>query len=258
MSALPVFLAIFIALFGAIFLGSWIRSKLSEQHQAPETKDTVRQAMALVSTMSALLLGLLVSAASGTYNDATKIVDDMSAKIVNLDSTLELYGPEAAQARADLRTATQDVVNHIWAAQGNLPSRLGPRIKTGDQAYTSLMKLAPKDEMQTSLKAEALRNMYDAFAISSALYTKSTPSISPFLLAVVVGWLAIIFISYSVFAPRNAMSLAAMGLSALAVFGALVMIWELDRPFDGLMAVSSEPMRIAIAGVGDPIPSKSP
>ncbi len=92
--------------------------------------------------------------------------------------------------------------------------------------------------MQTRLKEEASRDIYDTFEISSGLYTKSAPSISPFLLAVVVGWLAVIFISYSVFAPRNAMVAVAMAASALSVFGALVVIWELARPFDGFLAVS--------------------
>lgn len=251
MSAITVFGAIFVALFGAIVVGAWLRSRVPQQHLAAETKDAVMLAMGLVSTMAALLLGLLVSGASETYDEASKTVGDLSAKVINIDSTLELYGPESARARADVRTATEDVVRHIWAEKSDPTARLAPRLSTGDQAYTSIMSLKPANEMQTSLKEEAIRNMYDAFEISSDLYTKSQPSISPFLLAVVVGWLGVIFISYSVFSPHNTMSVVAMLASALSVFGALVLIWELDRPFDGFMKVSAESMRIAIAGAGE-------
>lgn len=253
MNAIPVFSGIFAALFGAILFGGWLRSRVSEQHLAAETKEAVRLAMGLVSTMAALLLGLLVSGASATYKDATNTVGDLSAKIVNIDSTLEAYGPDAAQARSDVRAATEDVVLHIWAKTSGLSTQLAPRLATGDHALRSIMKLAPQNEMQTSLKGEAIKNMYEAFEISSVLYTKSAPSISPFLLAVVVGWLAVIFISYSVFAPRNAMAIVAMASSALSVLGALVLIWELDRPFDGFMSVSSAPMRIAIIGTGNAV-----
>jgi len=251
MSAITVFSVIFVTLFGAIFFGVWLRSRTPEKHLVAETKEAVRVAMGLVSTMAALLLGLLVSAASGTYNDATNTVGTLSAKVVNIDSTLELYGPDAAQARADVRAAAADVLSHIWAANSELSTRLAPRIATGDQAYKSIMKLAPQNEMQTNLKQQTIKNILEAFEISSGLYVKSKPSISPFLLAVVVGWLAVIFVSYGLFSPKNVIIIIAMASSALSVFGALVLIWELDRPFDGFMAVSSEPMRIAIAGVGD-------
>ncbi len=47
------------------------------------------------------------------------------------------------------------------------------------------------------------------------------------------------------------MTMVAMATSALSVFGALILIWELDRPFDGFLRVSSEPMRVAMAGVSE-------
>jgi Trk-type K+ transport system membrane component len=250
MTTLAVFLIIFVALFGAILFGGWLRFRLTENHLAMDTKETVMLAMGLVSTMTALLLGLLVSAASGSYNAASDRVGELSGRIINLDSTLELYGPEAAPAREAVRRATEDVVSHIWAKKADPVTRLAPRLKTGDLAFVTISNLKPKNEMQVSLKEEAIKNIYEAFEISSLFYTKSAPAVSPLLLAVVVGWLAVIFLSYSVFAPRNAMAMVAMVVSALSVFGALVLIWELDRPFDGFLPVSSEPMQIAITGVG--------
>ena len=63
------------------------------------------------------------------------------------------------------------------------------------------------------------------------------------LLVVLIAWLAIIFGSIGLFAPSNATAIVALMLAALSVSGAILMILELDRPFGGLVRISSEPMR---------------
>ena len=59
----------FLGIFGAALLGMRLRTALPEQHLSQETKDTVRLGMGLVATMTALLLGLLIAAAKGPYDD---------------------------------------------------------------------------------------------------------------------------------------------------------------------------------------------
>ena len=64
---------------------------------------------------------------------------------------------------------------------------------------------------------------------------------------VLVFWLTIIFGSFGLFAPRNATVVAMLFLCALSVSGAIFLILELDQPFDGLLQISSAPMRDALA-----------
>jgi hypothetical protein len=45
------------------------------------------------------------------------------------------------------------------------------------------------------------------------------------------------------FAPSNATVALAFGVCALSVAGAIFLILELDRPFQGLMHISVEPFR---------------
>ena len=51
-----------------------------------------------------------------------------------------------------------------------------------------------------------------------------------------------IFLGFSLIAPANPTANFAMIASALCAAGAIFLILELDRPFDGLMRISSEPM----------------
>jgi hypothetical protein len=53
-----------------------------------------------------------------------------------------------------------------------------------------------------------------------------------------------------VFAPWNGTVIGALMLAALSVSCALLLILELDRPFDGVIQISSEPMRSSLQHLG--------
>ena len=75
-------------------------------------------------------------------------------------------------------------------------------------------------------------------------------SISVPFLVVLVFWLCIIFASFGLFAPRNATVIAVLCVCALSVSGAIFLILELDRSFEGLLKVSGAPLRAALAQLG--------
>jgi hypothetical protein len=86
--------------------------------------------------------------------------------------------------------------------------------------------------------------------LSFHCFSQSTTSISKPMLIVVVSWLVVIFLGFSLIAPPNATANLALMVSALAVAGAILLILELDRPFGGLIQISSEPMRNALSHLG--------
>ena len=82
------------------------------------------------------------------------------------------------------------------------------------------------------------------------LFEQTESSISLPMLIVLIAWLAIIFVSVGLFAPPNATVIVALMLSALSVAGAIFLILELDMPFDGVIQISSAPMRNALNHLG--------
>jgi uncharacterized membrane protein len=72
---------------------------------------------------------------------------------------------------------------------------------------------------------------------------------TPFLV-VLVFWLTVIFATFGLFASRNATVFAAWFVCALSVSCAVFLILELDTPFEGLLQISSDPMRDALARIG--------
>jgi len=242
MNAEVVGLITFALLVAAIAAGM----RFSEERLNTSTKDTVKMATGLVATMSALVLGLLVSSAKSSYDTVRNEVIDMSAKTVFLDRVLATYGPESTDARARLREVIQENIDRIWPKESKGLANLALNTEAGNAIYLAIQNLTPKDDAQRALKTEAMNGLVDLGKTRTLLVAQSIPSISKLMLAVLVSWLAIIFFSFSMLAPTKAPAVTALVISALSVCGAICLILELDRPFGGLIGLSSQPMRNAL------------
>lgn len=237
---------VFGCLVGAILLGRIFRRLLPEDHLTSDSRDTVKLAMGLVATMSALVLGLLVSSAKGSYDTERSEVIQMAAKVAFLNRILTAYGPEAAAAREQVREVVEQAVGHVWHEEMRTRGQLAPSTSAGDLAYVAVQQLSADNDVQRSLKAQALSQLTDLAQLRFLLMAQSVPSISTPMLVILVSWLVIIFFGFTVVAPPNATTVLALVVSAFAVSGAIFLILELDQPFGGVIHISSEPMLNAL------------
>ena len=99
-------------------------------------------------------------------------------------------------------------------------------------------------------KARALDISNDLEKTRLRLFAQKESSIPLPFLVVLVFWLTIIFVSFGLFAPANATVVFTLFVCALSVSGAIFLILELDRPFGGLIQVSSAPLRDALVQLG--------
>jgi hypothetical protein len=235
-------LIVFGCLVGAVLLGRILRRLLPEHHLTADSRDTIKLAMGLVATMAALVLGLLVSSAKGSYDTERSEVIQMAAKVAFLDRVLATYGPEAAEARSRFHEAVKEAVQRMWPGEAGRPARLAPNTQAGNVVYGAVQGLSPHDDTQRKLKEEATTLATDLGQLRSLLVAQAVASISKPMLIILVSWLVVIFLGFSVLAPPNATVIFALIVSALAVSGAIFLILELDQPFGGLIRISSEPM----------------
>jgi hypothetical protein len=241
MSPLAISLLVFLCVFGGALVGIALRRVLPEHHLSGETKDVVKASIALIGTMSALVLGLLVASAKGTYDTQKDELTSLSSKVTLLDRLLSHYGPEAAEARRLLREA-------VGATLAHLSEGVGGASPTQSQAvYDAVLELSPKTEVQKSLQSEAQNLMQAIGEIRSLMMAQKGSSIAFALLAVVVFWLTVNFVSFGLFAKPNVTATAALLLAAVSVAGAIFLILEMDRPYDGLIHISDTPLRAALA-----------
>jgi hypothetical protein len=236
--------------FGGALLGMALRLILPEHHLSPDSKDVIKLGMALTATMSALVLALLTNSAKSSYDAQRNELTQLSANIILLDRVLAHYGPESKEARDLLKLSVSGMIDRIWPESRSGRAELAPNAAVAEGFFDKIQELSPQNEVQRSLQAQALKMSIDIGQARLLLFEQGGRSIPMPFLVLLVFWVTIIFLSFGLFAPRNATVIATLFLCALSVSGAIFLIMELDRPFGGLIQISSAPLRNAIAHLG--------
>ena len=250
MSSTAISLIAFACIFGGAAAGMLLRGSLPQDHLSGDSKETVKLGMALVSTMSALVLGLLVSSAKTFYDKQWAELNQLSADAVVVDRLLAHYGPETKEVRDELRVSAIRLLDRIWPREGTQPS-LAPRTEASSEALIDrIQALSPKDDNQRSLRAQVLSIAIGMGRIRWLMYEQSNASVSTTLLVVMIFWLTVVFISFGLFAPRNATAIGSLFAGALSVSGAIFLILEMYMPYSGWIQISSAPLRSALSHLG--------
>jgi len=250
MSATAIGGIVFVCVFGGALIGLLFGVLLPEDHLAPDTKDVVKLGVALIATMAALVLGLLIASAKGTYDTRRSQLLQVAADIIILDRILANYGAETRDARAMLQRSVAAAIQQFWPVDGARPATIDRRASSVEALYDNIQQLSPHTEIERSLQSRALAMALDLGRTRVLLFEQLGSSIPVPFLVVLVFWLGVIFASFGLFAPRNGTVFGALFVCALSVSGAIFLILELDRSFEGLLQVSSVPLRSALAQLG--------
>src|SRR5262245_56734748 len=249
----PILISIFafaLALIG-VLLGSFVQRVLPEGHLSSDSKEVVKLTMGVVATLAALVLGLLVASAKGTYDARESEINQITAYVILLDNLLAKYGEEAQSARATLRRAIPPVVDRIWTeGQSGGPATAFKAAPEGEAFYQQVQDLKPTSDIQRGLQDRIAQVTNDLMQARFVLYSHLRSSIPVPFLTVLLFWIIILFAGFSLMAPANATTLASLVICALSVSGAIFLILELDQPFGGMMMIPSAPLRDALPALG--------
>jgi hypothetical protein len=227
-----------------------LRGFLHEKHLSSESRDLVKLGMGLIGTMSALVLGLLIASAKGSFDTQKNGLAHLAANIIMLDRALAHYGPESKDVREMLRASVADMLDLTWPQESGQTT---PRTRTEGRyegIFEKIDALAPKTEAQRAIKAQATKTATDLAQERWLLFAQKGSSIPTPFLVIMVVWLALIMASFALFAPPNAIVLITLLICSFAVSSAIFLILELDRPFEGMFEISSAPLRDALALLG--------
>ena len=240
---------VFICSFGGALLGMFLSTRLPGHHLSDKSAEVLKLATALIGTMTALILGLQLSSAKDSFNAVSDEVAQASANIILLDRILAHYGPEAQPIREAIKANTERVLEQVWPS-APLSGAQPLRVEEKDAIYDALQTLSPTTEAQRSLKSHAIEI---AFAIGQTrwlIIAKQSSTISALVVAVLVFWLTIIFMSFGLFAPGNTTVVVSLCLCAVSIAAAVFLLLELYTPFSGVLRVSDAPLRTAVSFLG--------
>jgi len=252
-SPLVISLVAFGCIFGAMLLGMFLRRVLPEHHVSDESKDVMKMGTAMIATLAALVIGLLIASAKGNFDTVNSGLIQTGSKIVLLDRVMAQYGPETREARDLLRRGVASAIEQNWPKERTGQTE-AKALHTGaviEVLQGKLRQLSPQNDDQRWLQSRALQVSSDIVETRWLLIERRGQSSLPMpFLVILVAWLVIIFFSFGLFSPRNATVIVVLLLCALSAVGSLYLIQELDRPYEGLIQVSSAPLRNALAHLG--------
>jgi hypothetical protein len=250
MSPITISVVMFACVFGGGLLGIFLHSLLPNEHLDSDSKEAVRLGMALVGTTVALVLGLLIASGKGFYDTQSSEVTQLAADVVLLDKVLTHFGPETKEIRALLRSSVARMADATWAREGSDKTHSVASAANEETLFDKIQELSPHNENQRFLQSQALSMAIQLGQIRSLMLAQKSSSVPMPLLAVLVFWLALLFISFGLFVRPNVTVVVSLFASALAVCGAIFLILEMYQPYSGLIHVSDAPLRAALAQIG--------
>jgi hypothetical protein len=241
-------LVVLVIVFCSAMLGMLVSRILPQNHLTDQTKSVVNLSTGVIGTLTALVLGLLIAAAASSFNTKNQEVILIAADVIRMDRLLRRYGPEADGLRDLLRRYTTMKIQDLFAeGTTKVPSLENPStVALLEELQDRLVAFDASNPNQRWLQSQALQLVSAIAGARWLLAEQSTIGIAVPLLALVVFWLSLLFLSFGLFAPRNATAILALFLCALAVAGAIEMTQELNVPFRGIIRISSKPMKNAL------------
>lgn len=255
MTAFTIALVSAVCIFSGVLLGLWLQTLLPNHHLTSDSKDTIKLGAGLLATLSALVLGLLVSSAKSSFDTMNAEVTQGAANLVYLDRVLADYGPETKAAREFLRANTVAGIATIWPEEKLSTERASglsafEKMNGMELLQIKLLQLTPTNAVQRQMLMQAEGICQEQRQSRWVLIEQTQNKLPMPFLVMLLFWLTALHFSFGLFAPRNAMVIAVMFTCAVSVSGAIFLILEMNHPLSGLIKVSSAPMLKALEHLG--------
>ena len=230
-------------------LGSILRAVLPRHHLSDESKAALKLGTGLIATLTALVLGLLVSSAKSSFDAINTGLAETGARVITLDRLLAHYGPAASDARLHLRRAVASTIARVWPDEAPGAPEVSP-IDEMSAVVERIEDLPIEDVQQRAFQSQTL-SMSTALILSFWQLVERTQTPLPLrLLVILVFWLCVLYVEIGLFAPRNATVAVAVFVSALSVSAAILLILEMNVPLAGFIRVSSATLHTALEQLG--------
>ena len=247
MSSTAAFLASFASILIGAAVGMVLRRALPADLLEGGSKEAIRLGAGFLSTLAALVIGLMIASAKNTYDNQNTNIRQLGTNAVLVDQMLTKYGAEAKAARTLLRETIPSATARIWreSIAGNGGGSFVVS-STGERFYNAIENLKPANAEQTSLKARIIQLTTEMGRTRLLVFTQGEDAIPIPFFIVLVFWLVVIFASFSLFAEPGPIVVASTLLFAISVSSALFLIVDLSHPFDGLMQISNHHLQMVL------------
>ena len=248
MSPLAISSIVFACIFGVALVAMFLKGFLPEHHLSADSKDVVKLGMGTMATLAAIVLGLLIATAKGTYDArAAPFRNTLPRSCCSTASW-----PNTARKRRRPASFRAPPSRPPWTVSG--PARALKRRTSrpggpGGGGSHVRQDRGPRAQNDAQREDGALETTVDLAQERLRLFARQDGSLPLPFLIVLAAWLVILFAGYGLVAPRNTTVVAVLFFFALGGRGDLSAS-GLSTPFAGMMRISSGPLRDALSVLG--------
>src|SRR5215472_13480108 len=151
MTNIQIGLISFVAIFSGVLIGRFIARRLPRQHLSSETQAAVTVSVAVIGTLAALVLGLMISAANSSFSARSDEIRQLSLQLIRVDRNLRRYGPEADDVRTKLHGWAHVKIQQLFPEKGQPQPSSQATIVMLEDVQDALLALNPANERQKYL-----------------------------------------------------------------------------------------------------------
>src|SRR3954453_17892852 len=237
-----------LAIAGCIFTGGMIglhlHRVLPRTHLTKEALDVIKLGTGMLSVLASLVLGLLIATAKSSHDSTEQAVQSYAAELALLNEVLRDFGAPATGARDLLHNYVEHFIVDTWPPNG-VASELGRDPATRrmlEHVRETIRALKPVDPGQAELQSEALKITTELLRQRWLLIEHQGPNVQIVVIVILLAWVTVIFVSFGMNAPTNPIVIGAFLICSLAIGASIFLILEMDRPLEGIMRISKEPV----------------
>jgi hypothetical protein len=249
MSSIAISFVVVICCCLSATIGIILHIKMPDSHFDSDSKDVVKSVMAIVATMTALVLGLLIASAKSSYDTQSTEIQQLAANVVQLDRFLVLYGPEAGDARKLLKRALIAGHDRLWPEDNHQTVDLNP---AGTWGYIQVLsdavsRLSPANDAQRRSQTAALGLLTEIYHARMLMFEQTSGVTSWPLLVVLIFWVSMLFLGFGLFARVHIIIVGALFIGAVSVGSAIFLMLEMSQPYQGLIRIPDTAVKAALA-----------
>lgn len=240
----------FVCTFGASLLAIAVRRRMPPDHMEGDSKDVVKLVLGLIATLTALVLGLLISSGYSAYLAQQTEVQQLGVRLFQVDRTLAQFEPETHEQRDELRKMVTRIVLRVWPTEGAPTPASGTFQKEGENLFAGVVALTPNSELQRLAQIRVLQLLENIAETRQIMIQQSQAKLPRPILIALLSWVTALFLGFGLLARFNATVITALLVGSLSVAGAVFLIVEMSQPYGGWMQISSAPLRAVLAQMG--------
>ena len=148
-----------------------------------------------------------------------------------------------------LRRIVAADIARTWTGHGVSAATVLPIQRDTEQIFEGVADLSPKTELQRLGQKRALELLGSVGETRRLMVEQAQSALSLPFVAILVGWLTILFFSFGLFARFNATVVAALFVGSGCVAGAVFLILAMSQPYGDWMQISDAPLRDALTQI---------